>query len=387
MKVSLEKAQEIVKSNFIFKDFEKLPLEDCIGKILANDVIATMNQPPFRRSAMDGYCIHKDDYMSVDDICHHQFKVKSEIDAGDTKKYTMEKDEAFRIMTGAKLPDEANWVIRQEDVILENDMVQFKTISSRNNICPIGEDFKKGDVLAKRNQKIDAYIISCATASGITHLDVYKPLKVAVITTGDELCQIGSTLKQGQIYNSNEAYLTTRLKQCHCQIVMNVHVQDNLEQIMETINEAYHFADYIITSGGVSVGEKDLMEEAMKKLNAQILFHGIELKPGMPTMYSLIRGVPILSLSGNPYSASSIFELLFPLLTPLKMLTELHNDYKKARKVPRIVRGYFNGLDVYIPDNQKNGVIQTGVGTNCLVYLNKGEEPLLKKSEVMISLL
>lgn len=384
---SLEKAQEIVKSNFVRKGLERLPLDKCIGKTLAEDVLATMSQPPFRRSAMDGYCIRKEEVISAEDVCRLEFKVTGEIDAGDTNDYKIKEKEALRIMTGAKLPQGANLVIRQEDAVCSNGMVKFKQISNRDNICPIGEDFKKGDVLAKKGQTVDAYVLSCVAASGFTHLNVYRPLGIALISTGDELRELGEALKEGQIYNSNVVYLAARLNQYDCEIVSKVYVKDSLNEIIQAIEEASQSADYIITTGGVSVGTKDFMEQALESLGAEIMFHGIDIKPGMPTMFSVIKETPVLSLSGNPYSASAVFELLFPLFAKLQVETVLCDEYKAVRYCPRIVRGYFNGYGVHIPENQKNGVIQTGVGTNCLVYLAQGKTPLAAKSKVMISLL
>lgn len=387
MIVTLKEAQKIIADNKKIYKTEKLPLNKCFGRILAEDVFATIHQPPFRRSAMDGYAIYKDDSMTLNQIKEYSFKVKGEIDAGDCHEYTLGKNEAYRIMTGAKLPEGANWVIRQEDSIEENHCVRFTQITKRDNICPIGEDFSKGDLLVNKNQKIDAYIISCVAASGIKELLVYKKPRVAIISTGDELCSIDKSLQSGQIYDSSSIYLSSKLKQIGCEVIFNELVKDNIDKIMEVINYCLKIADFIITTGGVSVGNKDYMEDIMIKEEAKILFHGIHVKPGMPTMFSMIDKIPILSLSGNPYSASCIFELLFPFINKIYINTVLKNSYEKKRPQLRVVRGYFNGSDVYIPDNQKNGVIKTGIGTNCLVFLPMGDMPMVSNSKVCIMLI
>lgn len=383
MIVTLKDAQTIVSDHIKIKNTEKLPLNQCFHRVTASNIYATIDQPPFRRSAMDGYAIYKEDTSLDKD---HSFQVKGEIDAGDHHEYYLNKDEAYRIMTGAKVPDGANWVVRQEDAIEVDNSVRFTQILKRDNICPIGEDFSKGDLLVNQGQKIDAYILSCLAASGINELMVYKKMRVAIISTGDELCSIDKVLHQGQIYDSSSVYLSSRFKQFGCDVVYNKLVKDDISDIIKVIDDCKGNADLIITTGGVSVGNKDYMEEVMLKQEANILFHGIEVKPGMPTMFSMIGTVPVLSLSGNPYSASCIFELLFPS-DKLYIHTVLKNSYKKKRPQLRVVRGSFNGSDVYIPNNQKNGVIKTGIGTNCLVFLPEGEMLMETGSKVCIMMI
>lgn len=387
MRISLEQANEIVAKHTKIFETMILPLEQCLDGILAEDVIAIMNQPPFRRSAMDGYAVRGEDIQHCLDLKTLSFQVIGEIDAGDETIYHIGSKEAVRIMTGARVPDNADFVVPQEQSDMGENYVTFSSIPSINNIAPVGEDFKAGEIIAKKGQKVDAYLLACAAACGIKEMRICQRPRIAIISTGDELCLPDEPLKPSKIYDSNIVYLSSRLRQFHCNISSAEHIGDNLENIMEGIVRAVSTADMVITTGGVSVGKKDFLEQAVSNLHGAILFHGIDIKPGMPTMFSLVHDVPVLSLSGNPYSASAIFEWLFPFRSNIYIEACLKRDYKKKRPCPRIVRGIYDGFSVEAVPKQQNGVMQSGIGTNCLALFPAGEEILTAKSRVKLILL
>lgn len=387
MRISLEQANIIVAKHTRIFETIILPLEQCLDGILAEDVVASMNQPPFRRSAMDGYAVRGEDIQHCQDFKTLPFKVICEIDAGDENIYHIGSNEAVRIMTGARVPDNADFVIPQEQSDMGEDYVTFSSIPSINNIAPVGEDFKVGEIIAKKGQTVDAYLLACAAACGLKELKIYQKPNIAIISTGDELCLPSEPLKPGKIYDSNIIYLSSRLKQFHCNISIIEHVGDDLKKIMVGILKAVSTADMVITTGGVSVGKKDFLEQAVSNLHGAILFHGIDIKPGMPTMFSLVHDVPVLSLSGNPYSASAIFEWLFPFRSKIYIEAFLKRDYEKKRPCPRIVRGIYDGFSVEVVPKQQNGVMQSGVGTNCLALFPPGEDGLTAKSKVKLILL
>lgn len=387
MKVSLEKAEEIVRANTPVLDTERLPLMLCMGKILARDVAAAISQPPFRRSAMDGYAVRREDWGQDAVSRRLPFKVIGEIHAGCQSVPELGAYEAARIMTGGKVPDSAGVVIPQEQSDMGEDYVVFHGFSAADNIAPAGEDFKAGDVIAGKGRQVDACVLACAAASGITELDVYKSPRMAVIATGDELCPWGKPLGPGQIYDSGSVYLQARLEQFHCRVSCAEQVGDDLERIAGKIEGAVSDADMVITTGGVSVGKKDFVERAVRSLGGEILFHGICVKPGMPTMCSLVRGVSVLSLSGNPYSAAAVFEWLFPFRRKIHAEGILAREFTKRRPLPRIVRGRYRRCQVDIASNQGNGVMLPGIGANCLALLPAGEEAAAAGSRVEVLLL
>lgn len=387
MRISLEMAQKIVAEHSKIAETAVLPLESCLGGILAEDVMASMSQPPFRRSAMDGYAVRREECAQALRQGTMPFKVVGEIDAGDQAVWEIGSHEAVRIMTGARVPDSTDMVIPQERSDMGEDWVVFHSLPPTNNIAPVGEDFKAGDMIALKGQKADACLLACAAAAGITKLNVYESPRIGVISTGNELCPEGEPLRPGQIYDSSRIYLVSRLKQFGCGISGTAHGRDDPGEIAGKIEKAVSGADMVITTGGVSVGKRDYLEQAVRSLGGEILFHGIDIKPGMPTMFSMVCGVPVLSLSGNPYSAAAVFEWLFPFRSGIYTEGILHREYGKKRPMPRIVRGRYEHGRVDLAVNQKNGVMQSGIGMNCLALLPEGEEAVAAGTRVLLLLL
>lgn len=296
-------------------------------------------------------------------------------------------------MTGAIIPQGADCVIRQEDTDYGEDTVQiYVTAEPGQNCCKAGEDFMAGTVLARAGEQADAYTVAAAAAAGKTSLCVRRRLKAALITTGEELCEPGKPLKPGQIYNSNRAYLQARLMSYGCDLVFVRAIGDDMETIAKAVQEAGQIADFVITTGGVSVGQKDLLPPVMEQLGATILFHGVSVKPGMPSLCAMLGTVPVLCLSGNPYSAFSIFELLIrPLLAGLlgakeyrylRMKAVTASGFSKPSACRRLLRGFYDGEKVYLSGKQQNGQLTGGIGCNCLVDLPAGSEEVVIGREV-----
>ncbi|MDO4976937.1 MAG: molybdopterin molybdotransferase MoeA [Eubacteriales bacterium] len=381
--ITIWEATDLVCQHAYQMGVESLPIMESLGRILAEDVYTKIAQPPFPRSAMDGYALKASDTIGASEENPVVLKVVGSQFAGNPYFRTLEKGEALRIMTGAAIPEGADAVIRQEDSNYGEDTVElYATVNPFDNYCPIGEDFPLGDCLAKAGDVVDAYLIAAAVAAGIDHLLVRKRVCAAVITTGDELQKPGSQLAEGKIYNSNLALFSTRLMQLGCDVKMAVAAGDSLSLIREAIEIAAESCDLIITTGGVSVGQKDLLPEVMEKLGAETIFHGIAIKPGMPTMFSLYGKIPVISLSGNPYSASAVFELLTqPLLAKMternkevlrKVYGVAKDDFGKKSHCMRFLRGYYEDGKMTFSKGQSNGQTKAGIGANCLICLDAG---------------
>lgn len=385
-KISLERAGELVAAQGKTLEAEKVSVFEAAGRVLAEDIYAAMSQPPFARSAMDGYAVKSEDIKGTGRETPVRLKLIDSIYAGMEAEMPVGTGETVRIMTGAMVPAGADCIIRQEDCTAGQEIEIYKAGFPGENICPAGEDFQKGELLATKGRKTDAYLAAAVAAAGVKELLVYRKARVALITTGDELKQPGEQLKPGEIYDSNQVYLSTRLREMGCEIILVCGAVDKMENICAAIKRAVKEADLILTTGGVSVGERDLLPAVMEELKAELLFHGISIKPGMPTMFSLTEGVPVLSLSGNPYSAAAMFELLVPPFlkrlqggkeTGLTIRTaELANDFLKKSPVRRIVRGCYDGKQVYVSEKQGNGQLQGGIGCNCLLDIPAGSESL-----------
>ena len=396
--VSIDQAVQKVKEWAPLAQTETVSVLDACGRILAQDVLAQIQQPPFNRSAMDGYALCHEDLQNASAQHPVVLTVVGEQLAGQPPFRPLKRGEALRIMTGAVIPQGADCVLPQEKTDYGMDKVQcFEPVCQWQNFCSAGEDFEQGETLAKAGQKVDAYLMAAAAAAGVSEFSVRKKVKAALITTGDELTEPGKPLTCGKIYNSNLALFSARLQQLGCEVILCESAGDDIQAIEAALMQAVHSCDLIVTTGGVSVGVKDLIPEVMKKLQADIVFHGISIKPGMPTMFSVVDGVPVLSLSGNPFSASAVFELLVqPLLkqmtgsskTVLRSVpAQAQNSFSGNIFSTRILRGYFEDQKVWFDPAQKNGRTITGIGSNCLIRIEKESGSIQKGDQVQVMLL
>ena len=395
MSISLEQALNILMDHVTHGKTERKTLEDCLGLILSEDVYALLDMPPFSRSAQDGYALCSKDSIGATGENPVKLKVTGKIYAGDHLDVQVKPGEAVRIMTGAMVPAGADCVLRQEDTDEGEDVVQiYKEVEPGCSICFKGEEYKKGHTLLHAGTKIDAAALAVASGNGIMELPVYRRVKAAVVSSGSEVVEPGTPLTPGKTYNTNTVYMKARLHQLGAQVMMSRTVGDELEIMEEALKEAANQAELVITTGGVSVGQKDLTEEALLSIGAEILFHGIAIKPGMPTLAAEKDGVLFIGLSGNPFSAAIPFEMFVREILSLKMgnpdlklrretLTAVTGFSKNSRR-RRFLRGKAEGKEVWLPDQQANGQMRSMVGCNCLIEIPAGSGPVKAGDKVEV---
>lgn len=397
--VTLEEAQRMLRENSLLKEKEEVSILDCAGRILAEDIFARIDQPPFRRSSMDGYAVRSIDTKGASPERPVQLKIVDRVYAGtNEEKHVLEK-EAVRIMTGGMLPEGADCVVRQEDTDYGEEFVSiYREMCPGDYFCPIGAEIGKGTRIALKDSIVDANVIAAAVAAGLFELPVRKKVRAAVLTTGDELCEIGKTREKGQIYPSNMAYLTTRLKQLGCEVTMMCQPRDRLDTIAEAIREGLQKADLVITTGGVSVGEKDFLERAVVQIGAKILFHGLAVNPGRPSMASVYEKKPIISLTGTSFSAEIVFELLVRSVISAMQGTDqlewkcasaiVQEDIQCSKKRSRkFIRGYFADGRVWPTNKQGKAKNLNGIGMNCLLDIPEEKEWIDSGETVKVILL
>lgn len=385
--ISLEEALEILNDNIESLDIEEVPLLNGLNKVLAENVYSKINNPPFNKSAMDGYAL-----IAEDAFINNKIEVIDKVYAGGFSKKTVAKNTAIKIMTGAPIPEGANVVIKQEDVVIEdNNIVIRKEVSENQNICPIGEDISKGDLLVEANKKLDYSDIGIIASSGINKIKVYKKPRIAFFSTGDEVSDLNEELEYGKIYNSNKFSIISRLIELGYEVNKTKHIKDDYTEIGKIIKEASKETDIIITTGGVSVGEKDLLKDAIKSIDGEILFWKITIKPGSAVLCSKINNCIIISLSGNPTAALTTFELL--VKTSLNKLSGekdvriirdkaiLADGIIKKDFKHKFLRGYFE-IDnckqkVYITQKKSgNGILRSALNSNCIIEINPNNEEM-----------
>lgn len=395
MRISLEEALERIRQTVRPLPAENSTLKNALGLITAAPVAAPMDQPPFPRSPYDGYALRAEDTQGASAETPAMLRVVGRSFAGRPAGVAVGKNEAVRIMTGGVIPAGADCVLMQEKTDYGEEQVRiFQSLAPYDNYCRRGEDYRAGETLIAAGTRVTAAVHAVAASAGCTALPVYPRPWTAVLSTGDELAVPGKALAEGQIYNSNNAYLSARLTELGVPTLDLKHVDDELDKIAGAIADAARLAKLVITTGGVSVGEKDLVPGALERLGAEIVFHGVEMKPGMPAAFAFLGGTPVLALSGNPFAAAVNFEVLGRAvlaclasdrgLAPELRQAVLAEDYPKRGKVPRFARATVeNGL-VRIPGEQGNGQLRSLIGSNCLAELPAGEEPFKAGTTVNI---
>ena len=373
---------------------EILPLERALGRTLAADVAAPLDQPPFDRSPLDGYALRSADLAGADRDHPAVLEVVDTVYAGDEARIPVGPGQAVRIMTGAMLPPGCDCVSPQEDTDRGEPVSVFVSLKPFQNYVYQGEDYRKGALLLEKGTRLDAASLGVLAGAGITEAEVYRRPRVGLLTTGDEVVSPGTPLPAGKIYGSNQMLLAARLAELGFE-TETAHRGDDPAAVAETMRELLEICDVLLTTGGVSVGDKDIFHQALPLLGAERIFWRVNLKPGTPAMYSLYQGKPILSLSGNPFAAFTTFELLArPLLAalsgeegPLWGEGVLDTPFPKASPRRRFIRGQYEHGHITLPEGHASGMLASLVGCNCLAELPAGSPPAEAGTRVRILLL
>lgn len=395
--LQLEKAENLLCEQVNpMKETETIPLLKAIGRMIAQDGKALEDQPPFPRAPLDGYAVRGIDTTGAEKENSKTFTVIGKVCAGSVFKGEVKEREAVRIMTGAPIPKGADTVIRQEDTDYGEEEVKiFSSSKAYENYCPQGEDYRAGQTLIKNGSKILGAQAAILASLGIAEVEVYQRAKIAVISTGDEVMQPGKELESGKIYDSNLHYICARLIELGIEPMVSCHCSDDTVQMAEMIKRIAPKADLIITTGGVSVGEKDIMHEVLTFLNAKKLFWQVDIKPGAPTLAADYLNTLIICLSGNPYGAAANFELLVrPVIGKLtgdcawivkKKKAVLQNNFFKRSGVRRFLRGWEDSGKVWVvTGNQSSGALASMLNSNCLIEISKNREGARKGDQVWI---
>lgn len=402
--ISVERAVELINMNSKPVGIETIPASQAAGRVLAEDIAAPMDQPPWPRSPLDGYALRAADSAGASVTTPVSLRVVDTIYAGGWSEVTVGPGEAVRLMTGAPIPAGCDCVIRQENTDEGTDTVRiFLELRPWENYCYAGEDFRTGEVILPAGTRLTGSALGILASAGLyrddAELRVYRTVRCALLCTGDELASNSvRPLPQGMIYSSNGALLASRLQQLGIELTLcRGAISDDAAALADAIRAAAQDADVIITTGGVSVGAKDILHETLPLLGADRIFWQVRLKPGSPLMFSLYEGKPILSLSGNPFAAGATFELFArPMLAkmagtedllPLVFPAVLGTPFKKHGRGRRFVRAHFRNGRVMLPIGHSSGQLASSVGTNCLAELPPGDRPFVEGDTVRVYLL
>lgn len=295
---------------------QKLALTELLDRVLAEDITSPIDIPPYTNSAMDGYAIHGNDLPSTGE---KSFPISGNVFAGKPLDDTIEKNHCARIMTGGKMPEGTDTVVMQEHVRTNGDSIVIGSgHKAGQNVRHAGEEIKRNQQILSRGKRISSADIGLLASLGIDHALARPLLNIAIFSTGDELAPLGTTLRAGQIYDSNRYTLIAMLNRFGANIIDYGVIRDRREDVEQAFKDATRKADVLITTGGVSVGEADFVKDTLEKLG-QVNFWKIAMKPGRPLAYGKVDNCYFFGLPGNPVSTMvTFYQFVIPALKKLQ---------------------------------------------------------------------
>ncbi|UVL60082.1 molybdopterin molybdotransferase MoeA [Pseudomonas sp. B21-032] len=357
---------------------EQVALADAEGRVLAHELVSSLDLPPWPNSAMDGYALRLADWTG------EPLTVSQRVFAGHSPE-PLQPGTCARIFTGAPVPVGADCVEMQENAdVLDDQRVRFtEALRVGQNIRPQGQETRAGEAVLAAGTRLGPIELGLAASLGCAELTVVRRVKVAVLSTGDELVEPGLPLGPGQIYNSNRRLLGSWLQRLGCEVIDAGILADDLEKTRNCL-AALQGVDLILSTGGVSVGEADYLGIALRE-EGELSLWKLAIKPGKPLTFGHYKGVPVIGLPGNPASTLVTFGLLTrPYLlrrqgvtevTPLQFAVPAGFDWPKAGTRREYLRGRLERGSALIYKNQSSGVLRSAAWAEGLVEVREGQTP------------
>jgi molybdopterin molybdotransferase len=376
------------------------------GRVLSEDLYSQVDLPHFHRAAMDGYAVRAKDTFGASATLPAYLKLVGTVEMGKEATQSVASGATVRISTGGMLPPECDAVVMVEYTEeVGNQTVEIQRgVSPWQNVIQIGDDIKKGEQVFRRGRRLRAHDLGALTGIGIASLEVFQQPRVALISTGDEIVDVRTEPAPGQVRNINQHSLAGLIEEWGAELRDWGVVGDRRDALEQNMKEALDWADLLLLSGGSSVGARDITLEAILSMpNARILFHGISVSPGKPTIFANACGKPILGLPGYPVSALVIFDLFaVPLLRRLsgEYLEAASSTRKTIRAILKVNIASQPGREDYVrvslqtaggrlyavPLPSKSGAIFTLVKADGMIRIDLNQEGIEKGEEVEVML-
>ncbi len=414
--ITFEKARRLLKENLFTLDSIKISVKDAISYILAEDIHSPIDLPPFTNSAMDGYAVRFGISSLVGEIktkcrgcIYATFHIqKREIKAGDYKRIELKPGEAVKVFTGSPLPLNTDAVVMKEFTEVRNNVLYVKKrIKKGENIRFKGEEIKKGDKVLKKGTYLNPAGIGFLSTMGIKEVKVIRKPKVYVIITGNELVEPGKKLREGKIYDANSFSLYSALKSAGIKKIKIKRIKDEFEKIKKEFYKALEFADIIIFSGGISVGDYDFVRDLMEKERVKTVFYKVKQKPGKPLYFGIFplgeggQGDSykklIFALPGNPASVLVCFyEYVYPAIRALSGFKDIFlperefillRDIKKKTDRLWFLKGKIKNKGVIPLDFQESHMLSSFAKADCLIVAPRNRKLLKKGEKVKVHIL
>lgn len=312
--ISLDEAKRILKENFSAKPVgvDRVLLSNAHDRVLSEDIAALIDVPSFDRATVDGYAVRAADTFGADEDKPIALKLCGKIPVGEQPRVVVKNGTVAEIVTGAPFPRGADGAVMMEYTSRKGDTIfVHRPVSKGENVMEAGSDIKKGETVLNKHEVLSSHKIGVLAAVGLTEVEVYKRPKVAILSTGAEIVEPGEPLPSGKIYDINAYALSAAVLECGGEPMNFGIVPDEIDRLRAALEKALNSADVVVTSGGVSVGPKDLVPQVLNALGEPgVMVCGVAVKPGKPTTIALINRKPVFSLPGHPTSSLLIFHII-----------------------------------------------------------------------------
>jgi putative molybdopterin biosynthesis protein len=351
--LTLKEAKQRIEKSLSPKPLgiEKIPLKKASGRALAEDIISPLNVPPFHRSTVDGYAVIAEDTFRAQEDQPVTLNLTGRVEAGAISTSELRKGNVLEIVTGAPLPTGSNAVVMIENTTQKDETILvFKPVAKGENIMEKGSDIHKDEIVLKKGDILSHREVGVVAALGLPHIKVFRKPRVGIISTGAEIVEIGKPLSPGKIYDINSYTLGAAVTEAGCMpISFGIARDHDINSLKSVLKKAIEEVDMVITSGGVSVGPKDIVPSILNTLGKPgLLVHGVAVKPGKPVAYAIVENKPVFSLPGNPTSALLIFHLI--------VRTVLLKLGGRSESLPKVLKAIINqrffsarGRQTFIP--------------------------------------
>ncbi len=386
--VPVEEARERILSRVAVLGSERVELPGALHRVLAEDIVVPRDIPPWPNSSMDGYALRSADTEGASSTAPARLTVAGRVAAGAMAERPLGPGQTFRIFTGAPLPDGADCVIPQEEVRGEGEALAVsRPVASGEFVRPRGEDMRAGEMVLQRGRVLGPAELGLLATLGRAHLDVVKRPQVGLLSTGDEVVDLGGVLGPGQIPNSNTYSLMAQVVEAGAMPVNLGVARDHLEDIEARLRWGLG-SDVLISSAGVSVGEHDFVKAALARLGAEQHLWLVDMRPGKPIAFATVHAehkdaLPVFALPGNPVSAMVTFELFVrPALLKMAGHSRLDRPAITARALAPIPnpgrrRGYLRvtlvpeagGYGARLTGDQSSGILRSMVEADGLAVV------------------
>ncbi|MBI2328609.1 MAG: molybdenum cofactor biosynthesis protein [Chloroflexi bacterium] len=393
--LSFEEAKKVVAANIEpVSRVETINIDEAVGRVLAEDIVATLSIPSFNRAAMDGYAVKAKDTFNSGQLNPKVLNLVGELHAGETPRERVGGGQCLQIATGAMMPQGADAVVMVEDTEAENGRVKvFKSIYPGANVGKKGEDIREGALVLREGFVLEPGRVGVLASQGLNQIRVYEKPRVAILPTGEEVVEVGKKLRQGQLYDINSHTVASVVK-ANGGMPYRVGIAgDNLDELRATIAEALK-SDLVVLSGGSSVGERDLLVDVLQDWG-EILFHGIQVKPGKPTIFARLQGKPLFGMPGYPTSCLiNTYLFLLPVIRQMAHLPPRRGETveaKLSRRVPGSVgRRQFLTVKIEngeaVPVFKESGAITTVAEADGYIEIAENIDLLEKGEPVTVTL-